>query len=59
MILQSKLERLNSLVWPAIAEQVRDDIEKCSSKVVVIEAAVLLRANWQRFCHEVSYVTYF
>lgn len=47
------LNKLNSLVWPAIAQEVEDIIKNSSEKVIIIEAAVLLMANWQNICHEV------
>lgn len=40
-------------MWPAIADAVQDIIKKTESSVVVVEAAVLLTANWQDLCHEV------
>ncbi|KAJ8941748.1 hypothetical protein NQ314_010285 [Rhamnusium bicolor] len=49
----SQLQKLNSLVWPAIAEEVNNIIRNTDKKVVVIEAAVLLTADWQKYCHEV------
>ncbi|XP_046394153.1 bifunctional coenzyme A synthase isoform X2 [Ischnura elegans] len=53
---QEKLELLNSIVWPHILELVRKTISEmvCQGKnIVVIEAAVLLRANWHVHCNEV------
>lgn len=50
---QEALKKLNELVWPAIAGEVQQLIKCCKSSVVVVEAAVLLTAGWQSFCHEV------
>ncbi|XP_074040395.1 bifunctional coenzyme A synthase-like [Leptinotarsa decemlineata] len=48
-----QMNKLNSIVWPAIAEQVKNIIKNTSAKVFVIEAAVLLSANWEKYCHEI------
>lgn len=48
------MKKLNSIVWPAIAEEVSGMIRNSKSDVVVVEAAVLLNAGWENFCHEVS-----
>lgn len=53
---KSQLERLNSLIWPAIAQEVQNRIEqlaKSGCEVVIIDAAVLIPANWDKMCHEV------
>ncbi|XP_044253000.1 bifunctional coenzyme A synthase-like [Tribolium madens] len=47
------LRKLNGLVWPAIADEVQKMIKNSKNRVVVVEAAVLLTAGWQRFCHEI------
>ncbi|EFA07751.2 bifunctional coenzyme A synthase [Tribolium castaneum] len=49
----SALKKLNGLVWPAIADEVQKMITNSKNPVVVVEAAVLLTAGWQSFCHEV------
>ncbi|KAI4457236.1 dephospho-coa kinase-related [Holotrichia oblita] len=48
-----QLEKLNSIVWPAIVEEIQERIKKCKAEVVVLEAAVLLGAGWSKYCHEV------
>ncbi|KAB0793521.1 hypothetical protein PPYR_13141 [Photinus pyralis] len=48
-----ELDKLNNIVWPAIAEEVSARIRNSSCKVVVVEAAVLLKAGWEKYCHEV------
>lgn len=51
------MERLNSIVWPAVAEEVHSLIKTTDKPVVVIEAALLLKANWQKNLHEVKHET--
>ncbi|KAJ8942036.1 hypothetical protein NQ318_002790 [Aromia moschata] len=48
-----QLKKLNSLVWPAIIEEVQEIIRNTDKKVVVVEAAILLNASWHKSCHEV------
>ncbi|KAJ3644954.1 hypothetical protein Zmor_022650 [Zophobas morio] len=48
-----ELNKLNSLVWPGIAAEVSAMIKQSDSKVIVMEAAVLLVAHWEKYCHEV------
>lgn len=51
-----QLEKLNSLVWPAIAEETISRVKKYyeeGHKIVIIEAAVLLKAGWDRFCNDI------
>lgn len=48
-----QLEKLNGIVWPAIAEEVKAIIRSSKEEVVVIEAAILLKAGWEKLCHEV------
>ncbi|KAG8235527.1 hypothetical protein J437_LFUL013489 [Ladona fulva] len=53
---KSKLELLNSLVWPHIIKRVKDCVgtfAKEGKSVVIVEAAVLLQAKWDTFCNEV------
>ena len=63
------LARLNAIVWPEIARMAREkadslwkvpssisvklEINQEGKQVVVLDAAVLLEAGWQNFCHEV------
>merc|ERR1711971_1181480 len=52
----SALARLNAIVWPEIARMAKekaDSLWKEGKQVVVLDAAVLLEADWQKFCHEV------
>ncbi|CAG4971479.1 unnamed protein product [Colias eurytheme] len=52
---KSQLERLNQTVWPAIIEEARNRIRILGEqgyKVVVMEAAVMVRAKWYEYCHQ-------
>lgn len=47
---------MNSLVWPAIASEVQNRIKELyaeGNKVIIIEAAVLVAAGWEKLCNEV------
>ncbi|CAH0563565.1 unnamed protein product [Brassicogethes aeneus] len=48
-----ELEALNNIVWPGIEKEVQEIINQSKSQVIVIEAAVLFNAGWERNCHEV------
>ncbi|XP_055604599.1 bifunctional coenzyme A synthase [Uranotaenia lowii] len=52
-----KLDLLNTILWDAILERaklrIKDLHEKEGKQVIVMEAAVLLKAGWQNACHEV------
>ena len=53
---KSKLEKLNSIVWPAIRELAEAAImchKEAGAPLVVIEAAVLFEAGWEDMAHEV------
>ncbi|ETN66853.1 bifunctional coenzyme A synthase [Anopheles darlingi] len=54
---RSKLDQLNGIMWNAIRkraqEVARNLYEQQGKEVVIMEAAVLLRAGWQQDCHEV------
>lgn len=50
------LEKLNSIVWPEIARLAKEQIRDLAGKghdVVILDAAVLLEAEWEAFCHQV------
>jgi dephospho-CoA kinase len=55
------LQRLNALVWPRIAEVIRERIAAMRARGVrapiVVEAAVLIEAGWQALVDEVWVVT--
>lgn len=40
-------------MWPSIADEVEKVIKTVRGEVVVIEAAILLKAGWEKLCHEV------
>jgi dephospho-CoA kinase len=44
---------LNSLVWPAIFKSVKIKIGKSNKRIVVIDAALLLESNWDKYVHQV------
>lgn len=50
---KNKLNKLNSIVWPAIRALAVQEIQKAEADVVVLEAAVLLEAGWDNMVHEV------
>ena len=54
---ESKMKRLNEIVWPCIADSVKEIIESSSSELIVVEAAVMLEAGWQSFVDEVWVMT--
>lgn len=48
--------KLQSIVWPAVEELVKqrlDALKEDNHEIVLLEAAVLLEANWDRFVDEV------
>ncbi|XKL65748.1 hypothetical protein PGB90_009168 [Kerria lacca] len=51
---QQQLQKLNSILWPIILKNVKERITVLHSNedVVVIEAALLIQANWVEECHE-------
>ncbi len=54
------LRRLNAIVHPRMYEMLRERIEECRAQgrgVVVVEAAILLEANWTPLVNEVWVVT--
>ncbi|XP_064030383.1 bifunctional coenzyme A synthase isoform X2 [Pogoniulus pusillus] len=53
---QEKLKNLTDIVWPEIAQMVKEQIREAAaqgSAVCVLDAAVLLEAGWQDMVHEV------
>lgn len=50
---RNELEKLNNLVWPSMLTEVTEIISKAVEDVVVIDAAILLVAEWEKHCHEV------
>eukprot|EP00731_Ephydatia_muelleri_P007734 Em0004g72a len=57
---KSKLQRLNAIVWPEIWRLAQEEIEQAKNdgyRVCVIDAAVMIRAGWDRLVHEVWVTT--
>ena len=55
-----QLKRLTDIAWPGILAMAKDEIDAArrnGSSIVVLEAAVLLEANWQTDVDEVWVVT--
>ncbi|XP_078573524.1 bifunctional coenzyme A synthase-like [Branchiostoma floridae x Branchiostoma japonicum] len=53
---KDKLQALNNIVWPEIARLAKEEIAahaEAGKSVVVLDAAVLLEAGWENFCHEI------
>jgi len=52
---KSKLEKLNSIVWPAIYELVDEEIERLKSahEVIVLESALLIESKQTQRVHQV------
>lgn len=53
----SKMKRLNEIVWPCIADEVKRQIEECETEVIVVEAAVMVEAGWHTLVDEVWVMT--
>ncbi|XP_047991628.1 bifunctional coenzyme A synthase isoform X2 [Leguminivora glycinivorella] len=52
---KNQLEKLNQLVWPAVIEEAQRRIQTLGQeghRVVVMEAAVMVRAKWYNQCHQ-------
>ncbi|XP_066596883.1 bifunctional coenzyme A synthase isoform X2 [Prorops nasuta] len=53
---KEKLTELNRLVWPIILEEAMSMVNKLYAEgfeIIVMEAAVLIQANWGHRCHEI------
>lgn len=52
---KKELNKLNQAIWPLILDQVKEEIARLAqiSKMIVVEAAVLLSAGWQNHVHEI------
>ena len=52
---KDSLRKLESIVWPEILKMAKDETEKFSEtkKVVVLDAAVLLQAGWDKDVHQI------
>ncbi|XP_071515890.1 bifunctional coenzyme A synthase [Panulirus ornatus] len=53
---EKALETLNSIVWPEIGHLIqkqKKDLTDEGFKIVILDAAVLLEAGWEKYCHQV------
>jgi phosphopantetheine adenylyltransferase/dephospho-CoA kinase len=54
---QGKLQQLNQIVWPNLLKKAKERINELHAehkfKVVILEAAILIQAGWEKECHEV------
>ncbi|KAK2579842.1 hypothetical protein KPH14_007527 [Odynerus spinipes] len=53
---EEQLDKLNKLIWPIILEEAQKKIQELYIQgydVILMEAAVLIQANWQKECHEI------
>ncbi|KOC60160.1 Bifunctional coenzyme A synthase [Habropoda laboriosa] len=53
---KTQLDKLNKIVWPIILEEAKKQVNDFYAKgfdIIVMEAAVLIQANWQHECHEI------
>ena len=53
---QAKLQRLNEIVWPEIWRLAEEKIRQAHTegyRMCIIDAAVLLKAGWDKYIHEV------
>ncbi|KAG5680657.1 hypothetical protein PVAND_010151 [Polypedilum vanderplanki] len=54
---KNKLQQLNQIVWPNLLKKAKNKInelyEKEKRKIVILEAAVLIQAGWEKECHEI------
>ncbi|XP_047030218.1 bifunctional coenzyme A synthase isoform X1 [Helicoverpa zea] len=52
---KEQLNKLNQLVWPAVIEEAQRRVRalgELGHRVVVMEAAVMVRAEWYKYCHQ-------
>lgn len=54
---KTQLDKLNKLLWPSILQVALKEAQRMhaedNKRIVILEAAVLLRAEWYRSVHEV------
>ncbi|KAL3273238.1 hypothetical protein HHI36_014692 [Cryptolaemus montrouzieri] len=50
---RNELEKLNNTVWPEMLTEILKIVRNATEDVVVVDAAILLQAEWQHYCHEV------
>ncbi|CAB3220678.1 unnamed protein product [Arctia plantaginis] len=52
---KDQLDKLNSLVWPEVIAETQRRIQLLGNeghRVVIMEAAVMVRAKWYQYCHQ-------
>ncbi|XP_028166064.1 bifunctional coenzyme A synthase isoform X2 [Ostrinia furnacalis] len=52
---KDQLEKLNGIMWPAVLQEAQRQIRELGQqgyRVVVMEAAVMVRAKWYHSCHQ-------
>lgn len=47
------MKQLTNLIWPIMAEQVLERIREAEKQIIIVDAAVLIDAGWDKFVHEV------
>lgn len=54
---KEKLEQLNGIVWPNLMKKSKQRVKELheveGKEIVILEAAVLLKAGWETECHEI------
>ncbi|KAI6183815.1 Bifunctional coenzyme A synthase [Aphelenchoides bicaudatus] len=50
---KERLKQLTDAMWPLMAERVLEKIALAEERIVVVDAAVLIDAKWDKFVHEV------
>lgn len=52
---EAKLQQLNSIIWPKVAQLVEEEVKVLGQKysVIVLEIALLIEANWLHKVHQV------
>lgn len=57
---RERLHRLEEITHPRIAERMRNEIERVrrtsTAPMVILDAAVLIKAGWDRFCDKIIFV---
>lgn len=54
---KDQLQALNNIVWPNLLQKAKEIIRKLyeeeKRQIVILEAAILIQAGWERECHEI------
>lgn len=54
---KEKLEKLNSILHPLIAEEIKREINRTKEGIIIVEAAILLEAGWDFLVDKVIVVS--